>query len=248
MVFVFDIDGTICFNGIHIEQPIVDAIEQLKKNGHRIIFASARPLRDMLPVLPDKWHNGELIGGNGSLIQHSNGEISCTKFDWQTRMHLEQLLTRYKAEYLADSKWNYCFYGKDHPVLKQVDAGKLAQAVPINRLDELVKLLILHSDDWAALEQELEQLAVVIHKHRNEQTLDISPPGVHKWAALQALGIQAGNFYAFGNDANDLTMFQHAEYAVQIGDHDGLSHLCSHQLLRTDDIIECLHQYLLKFA
>ncbi len=51
MRFVFDADGTLCFNGVKIDATIVKVLEQVKKSGHEIIFASARPIRDLLPVI-----------------------------------------------------------------------------------------------------------------------------------------------------------------------------------------------------
>ncbi|GBG94686.1 hypothetical protein LFYK43_11450 [Ligilactobacillus salitolerans] len=51
MKFVFDIDGTISFNGQKIEKPIVRAINSISNNGKNAIFASARPIRDLLPLV-----------------------------------------------------------------------------------------------------------------------------------------------------------------------------------------------------
>ena len=61
MQFVFDIDGTLCFDGKTIEPTIINALQTLIQQGHEVIFASARPIRDLLPVLPDEarwgqWH------------------------------------------------------------------------------------------------------------------------------------------------------------------------------------------------
>lgn len=73
MRFVFDIDGTLCFDGRLIDQTIIDTLLQLQHDGHELIFASARPIRDLLPVLPSVFHQHTLIGANGAMIsQHSN--------------------------------------------------------------------------------------------------------------------------------------------------------------------------------
>ena len=53
---------------------ILNSLERLRNSGHQVIFASARPIRDMLPVISKKFHNYTMIGGNGSLIL-SNGKI-----------------------------------------------------------------------------------------------------------------------------------------------------------------------------
>ena len=49
MNFVFDIDGTTSFNGMVIEPAIEREIYALLRAGHRVVFASARPVRDILP-------------------------------------------------------------------------------------------------------------------------------------------------------------------------------------------------------
>lgn len=41
MRFVFDIDGTLCFDGRLIDQTIIDTLLQLQHDGHELIFASA---------------------------------------------------------------------------------------------------------------------------------------------------------------------------------------------------------------
>ena len=71
MNFVFDIDGTTSFNGMVIEPAIEREIYALLRAGHRVVFASARPVRDILPMLSDdvRAHSGlALIGANGSLL------------------------------------------------------------------------------------------------------------------------------------------------------------------------------------
>lgn len=51
MNFVFDLDGTICFKGQPISEKILNSLEKLQMDRHDVIFASARPIRDMLPVI-----------------------------------------------------------------------------------------------------------------------------------------------------------------------------------------------------
>lgn len=38
MRFVFDIDGTLCFDGRLIDQTIIDTLLQLQHDGHELIF------------------------------------------------------------------------------------------------------------------------------------------------------------------------------------------------------------------
>lgn len=86
-------------------------------------------------------------------------------------------------------------------------------------LNTIVKILILSSVNMERLFAELAALELVVHQHSRENVLDLGPQNIHKWSALQKAGLQAKQFIAFGNDANDISMFQAALYAVRIGDH-----------------------------
>lgn len=224
MKFVFDLDGTICFNGVSISERISNCLEDLRRKGHEVIFASARPVRDMLPVLPERFHRCPLIGANGALVFKDGKKVHAVSFTAAQRSELLRLIGKYDADYLADSEWDYAYRGPaDHAILKQVDSGRMARQVEVNRLETIIKILILAASDEAALGQELEELDLVVHRHHRENALDLSPKGIHKGQALQALGVRPHHFIAFGNDANDLTMFQQALHSVMIGDHPELA-------------------------
>ncbi len=224
MKFVFDLDGTICFKGKPVSEKILTALEELTNKGHEVIFASARPIRDMLPVIHKRFHHYPMIGGNGALIAKDEKVIYSTTFSAQEINKIKQLIKKFNATYLIDSDWDYAYTdASDHPILNNVDQGKLAQLVDIDHLPTIVKILILSSSDMNQLESELAKLDVFVNKHRNEDVLDISPKGIHKWKALQMLGVQKGDYIAFGNDANDLTMFAYALHTVMIGYHAELS-------------------------
>lgn len=77
---------------------------------------------------------------------------------------------------------------------------------------------------------------MVVNVHGNEGVLDISPKGINKWSGLQRLGVIEGEYIAFGNDANDISMFQHAKHSVMIGDHSKLKPFAEEHLPTHDDI------------
>ena len=72
------------------------------------------------------------------------------------------------------------------------------------------------------LAEKLSKLNVYVNKHSNENVLDISPSGINKWSALGLLG-QENTYIAFGNDANDISMFENALHTVMIGHHEHLA-------------------------
>lgn len=224
MIFVFDLDGTICFKGQPVSELVLTKLEQLKEHGHEVIFASARPVRDMLPVLHPRFHKDTLIGGNGGLIFKNGEALHTGVFPPELRHCLQQLLAEHQATYLIDSDWDYAYTGPlNHPILNNLDTHKLAKNRELQQLKNIVKILILSVNNSEALKQKLAEHDIVVHTYAGENMIDISPSGINKWYALQKLGIHEQSYIAFGNDTNDITMFQHAKQAIMVGHHDQLA-------------------------
>lgn len=215
MNFVFDIDGTVCFNGKSIGEDIQHAIDQLIAGGHEVIFASARPIRDLLPVLPQRFHTLRLIGGNGAFTSF-NGKLESTSFDEQTKQALFSCIERYNCKYLADSEWDFSYTGEfTHPIYMHLNVES-AENKQLKHLPNLCKLVLFEVND--ALLQELSALPVVLTKYKSEDIYDISPLGINKVRGLRQLNIH--EFIAFGNDQNDVCLFEQAAFSVCVGMQD----------------------------
>ncbi|WP_445509632.1 HAD-IIB family hydrolase [Rossellomorea marisflavi] len=237
MHFIFDLDGTICFKGKPLSPAITRALHQLEEAGHRIVFASARPIRDMLPVLPKPFHSGTLIGGNGALISE-NGNITFSRAFSPTNVEtLMSTLHEHQATYLIDGEGDYSYTGRtDHPILTNLDPHRLAKNIPVSDHLSIVKLLILSATEKESLLKKLGEMDLVLHLHAQEDVIDCSPKGIHKRAALSHLNTT--DYIAFGNDANDITMFKGARHAVMIGDHQALRPHCTESIPYTTEIEE----------
>lgn len=243
MRFVFDLDGTICFKGQPISEKLLVSLEKLVAQGHEVIFASARPIRDLLPVLHERFHHYTMIGGNGSMVAIRGKIVSIISFDEETLANIVQLLRTYNCSYLIDGDWDYAYTGPStHPILNNLDPEGRAKNVKLDKLHTIVKILVLTSDNMEAVEERLRNLNVVIHSHGNEGIIDISPNGIDKWSGLQQLGMKEKEYIAFGNDANDITMFQHALYSVMIGESLQLAPFSTEQLVLNEDIENILVQ------
>lgn len=231
MKFVFDLDGTICFKGQPVSEEILAALEKIVTQGHEVIFASARPIRDLLPVLHKRFHEYPMIGGNGAMVS-INGKIKSTvSFTEENLENIVQLFKMYNISYLIDSDWDYAYTGPDnHPILNNLDPEERAINVRLDQLESIIKILILTSDNMEEVLKHLDTIDVAIHTYRNEGIIDISPRGVDKWTGLKQLGVKENQYIAFGNDANDQTMFQHAKCAVMIGENAQLKPFSTDQL------------------
>ncbi|UVI28076.1 Cof-type HAD-IIB family hydrolase [Paenibacillus spongiae] len=226
MIFVYDLDGTICFKGKPLSDPMVRVLDSVKENGHEIVFASARPIRDLLPVLPAHMRHAPMVGGNGAFIKADGLNISTVHFEQPIAEEIIRLIKTYEADYLIDSAWDYAFSGNnDHPIRRNVDPEQRARNIRLEELNEIVKVVILRSLNAQLMAEELGNLPVVTYMHGTEAIIDISPVGVDKWTGLKALGIKPYEYIAFGNDANDVPMFRHAKRSICVGTHSDLMQL-----------------------
>ncbi|MGX9133088.1 HAD hydrolase family protein [Rummeliibacillus sp. JY-2-4R] len=225
MQFVFDLEGTIYFQEDHITEPILYSLGHLTEKGHEVIFTSSQPLRHVLPVLYKGFHGYKMVGLNGSIICKNGNVKHCAEFDLMTFKKIKYLMEEYHATYLVESVWDYSYTGPiGHPILENLDPYKLAVNKPIERLDNIVKITIVTAFNMANLRKRLANLNCIIHTHYQEGMLDITPCGIQKWKALRALGIQKGKYIVFGNDENDINVFENAKHSVMIGEHPVLSH------------------------
>jgi len=54
-IFVFDIDGTLIKSNEEIGVIISESFDKILKNGNRLILATARSIRGVRHVIPDKY-------------------------------------------------------------------------------------------------------------------------------------------------------------------------------------------------
>ncbi|SOC08341.1 hypothetical protein SAMN05880501_10563 [Ureibacillus xyleni] len=215
MNFVFDIDGTLCFDGKTIHETIIDALIELNADGHEVIFASARPIRDLIPVLPQQFKKGKLVGGNGCFISQ-NEKITANFFTSDLLQHLYAIIQQYQLTYLADGEWDYAFTGNTtHPIYQNINHSS-AKNYSLLELQKVCKLVLFKPS--LAIIDKLSRLPVSITPYKSEDAIDISPLGINKVYGLEKLHIR--DFIAFGNDSNDQCLFEKAHFSVCVGNND----------------------------
>ncbi|RJE86995.1 HAD family phosphatase [Paenibacillus sp. 1011MAR3C5] len=246
---VFDLDGTICFSGKPLSPAMIQALATLEGIGFDLIFASARPIRDLLPILPVHMHHYPMVGGNGAFVALGGEIITTSPFDKETLGQLICLITKYEAKYLMDGEWDYAYTGDDtHPIRRNLDPEGMASNLPYEQLGGIVKMVVLSSLNPGQLLVELQKLPVITYMHGSEDIIDISPRGVNKWEGLQVLGVRSQEFIAFGNDANDISMFQQAGRSICVGDHPELKRFATEQVMNIEErVIEKIGEMVLTF-
>ncbi|WP_047980222.1 HAD-IIB family hydrolase [Ornithinibacillus contaminans] len=215
MNFVFDVDGTLCFDGKRIDTEIIEALQELKLRGHQVIFASARPIRDLLPVIPKSFHDGLLVGGNGTFT-YEHGKIRSTHFEQNLLDKLNSLIHHHQLKYLADGDWDYAYTGDSaHPIYQNIDKTNSTN-IPLGELRPVCKLVLFQPNEEVL--ELLKTFPVTVTHYKTEHAIDISPLGINKVSGLDKLNIQ--QFIAFGNDSNDQCLFEHAIHSVCVGNND----------------------------
>ena len=221
MKFVFDLDGTICFKGQPLSEGVTNALEACIENGHEIIFASARPIRDLLPVLPETMRKFSMVGGNGAFVAQNGEIIEVTAFEAKIVEEIQNIISAFRLPYLIDGDWNYAYTGSEtHPIYQNLDPLKLAKNVSLQELKDIVKVVLFPGEQRNEIIGELKKLPISLYEHTSENILDMSPSGIDKWNGLTKLGVAEGEFIAFGNDTNDASMFAKAKESVCVGEHE----------------------------
>ena len=216
--FVFDIDGTICFNGQYIEDIISDALDDLNKN-HELIFASARPIRDLLPVVT-RFKDNLLIGGNGSIISY-NGVIQVIDYiSNNDYMHLKKLIVEYDLSYIIDGAFDYS--AKVDPsnlIYRQLDPMNLAKNVSFEDIEKPIKIILIDipANLYDNISQRLADLGdnISVNYHHRESNIDITARNINKYTTLKKL-IGNRNYIGYGNDINDYDLLMNAQKSYYI--------------------------------
>ncbi|WP_442600598.1 HAD-IIB family hydrolase [Paenibacillus sp. KN14-4R] len=237
MNFIFDMDGTICFKGQPISKKILDHLLSMQQLGHFIGFASARPYRDMLPILDERFDNHLLIGANGAMAYYEGKPLYFNPIPAKLAIELINLLDEYQADYLVDDTLNYSIKGtKDHPLLKSISQSKLAQRVELSQIESYIKIVVLACSNFEELSKRVSELDVTIHYHSAEGILDITNKNVNKMTGLEQTNLQLEPFICMGNDMNDLPLFQKAQYSVLIGEYEPLLKIANDQILVDENV------------
>lgn len=236
---VFDIDGTICFDGVSISPRIIEAIDKLDDNFN-IFFASARHPRDIAQILPmEILDKSILIGANGAICK-SNDKVVYKKCISQSHIdNIIHVLEENEASYLIDGVYGYLKSDIEHDFFQRIKPRGSCRESSIEELMDrgVLKFLILSSNDnnHDGLKADLDNfIDIELHNH-SDGTFDITVPNVNKYVVLDKLYNIGNTFVCFGNDLNDLPLFQNAKYSYLIGEHEQLIPYASEQILESSE-------------
>ena len=211
MKFVFDLDGTLSFDYMTIDEEIKQVLLKAEDYGHEFVFASARSYRDCLGLLGPELSQRLVIGLNGGVAYHLGQAIFERNLDARVYQALVDYCQTYNLPFFADDCFDY--------------SGQIVEKIPfISSVDPLKVVVYMgdHEDLLDDLLGQLERLGQAhLSYHAHEKCLYVNPLDTHKATTVEKLCGE--NFIAFGNDQNDIELFKTSLYSVQIGDFAGLT-------------------------
>ena len=217
MNFIFDIDGTISNNGRNLDINNEKAIFKILENGHNVIFASARPVRDILPLLNPTFHKCLMIGCNGGIC-YENGEFCKTyHFEKSQIKAIVDFLDMKNIPYVLDGDWYYSFSKAKHPFQDYIRSLGKYEMQNSQLIDMgITKLLLLNNSVKAELITFLEKNNVIysLNNHTKDNLFDITPNKNNKYIALKESCIDMDSSICFGNDENDFQMLENAKHSI----------------------------------
>ncbi|VDG20245.1 hypothetical protein [Lactobacillus paraplantarum] [Lactiplantibacillus mudanjiangensis] len=227
MHYIFDVDGTISFDVRTIGAAIQAALVVLNQQ-HPVWFASARPIRDLMPIVP-QLDQSVLIGANGAMVsrdQQIQVMAPITTADFEV---VKQLILSENLDYVVDGRWDLAVkVTTPNSILHQLDPARQAKRISLAEIDESVKIILLglSSDQQQKIHRQLSaETELEIVGHAGEGNLDLTARKINKLTTLRQLGVQ--DYVAFGNDQNDLKMLTQATTSVWINSKPKLAALGS---------------------
>lgn len=222
MNLVFDLDGTLTFDGKTIDSEIIDAIRAVKQAGAEIIFASARPYRDIIPLLPDDLRASYIVGLNGAMVFYEEKLLEFHEIEKEIYLRLVRYAIENNLPFFIDDIFDYGVYRKEHVIFFPfVDVLRVAKERQLYEISHPLKAVIFVKE--GLLTQELIKLAdeekSALMYHEGEGILYVNPKNISKATVTERL---FSDFVCFGNDKNDIELFKKAKYSVMVGDYEPL--------------------------
>lgn len=247
MNFVLDIDGTITFHGRPVDEKVIQTIERIMAVGHQVVLASARPIRDIRPVINERLWHMPMVGGNGAIVYNNAKLVAKHCIDTELYHTVIELADKSDIQLLVDDEWDYAYsMTGEHRLLQWIDGTGVGVRRELKDFTTPIKMLLMEVPEAHVIRESVEKLPLTIHGYKSEPMIDLMAEGVDKLFGVRALNID--EYICFGNDDNDVVLFENAKYCVQVGEHDALSALSDESITADENVIENVCAKLLMLA
>lgn len=260
---VFDLDGTLLNSEKKVSQRNMLALNRLIENGVPIIIATARPPRSVRKFLPELMQACvATVCYNGAMIVSRSRNL-CRHFPMDSGLCAEiiDFLLKNEPQCLLSVEvkdhW-YCYRQHDYSTAMATSTNPKVVDVRLMKSLSATKLLISELRSVQSFIRNFGNRATIVNTDASTLT-QVTRLDVSKEAAVSiiadALGISLGQIVIFGDDANDLGLFQCCGYPVAMGnaipelknlarvitdtnDHDGVAIALERLMEQEDELLK----------
>lgn len=239
---VMDMDGTLLNDKHEIMPKTIKALIHLQNQGYKLLLASGRPLKAMLPYAEEleiTSHEGYIIASNGAMLYDCDKKevvfenrisIEDAKrvfahleqfeiypfFRDEDKMYVEDV---YSAVVDTQSNFGVC---NCYQLEARLGGFLLRELRSLKEDLHIPVLKIMASGDPDYIDEHLskfdEGLKDIIYCARTAKfALEFIKVGTSKGNTLEKLGIKPEDILAFGDSMNDKEMIAYAKYGVAMG-------------------------------
>lgn len=236
-IVFLDIDGTYAFHSV-VPQAHVDAVRQVRANGHRVLLCTGRPLSIVTEHLQAAGFDG-LVCGAGAYVQIDGKVLHNEVFSPDLAARTIDTFAQFNAHILVEAAEALYMLPKTHEIVEQRAPADDASALQTEVWNDLraarVVVDSLHGLKFSKI------VSLSADAHLDEIAATIGPGVSSIQTSLEDLGRGAGELYqshitkavgmdvalkhfgatradaiAVGDGPNDIEMFEHAGTRVGI--------------------------------
>lgn len=222
---VLDLDGTLLDSHKKVSNRNLNAVIACHNEGIPILIATARPPRSVRELLPELLRRiGDIIYYNGALV--INESLSLKEHypidPIVSKEMIDYIITNESDPYLSVEAEDSWFSNRELDYNEMMHIQHRPQMISIEEMKQLEasKILLTH---YATIQKLIEQFAHKVNLIVTDSgsLIQISSKEASKERAvsriLERWSIPWDEVMVFGDDFNDLGLFQHSRYSIAMG-------------------------------
>ncbi len=216
-LIVLDLDGTLLTDSKTLSEYTINVLNKKLDEKNIIVFATARPYRDLAGLLPESLMNNPLICDNGSTVFYQGKKIFNMTLDSQKASRIIKYFFEHGYEEIAFEMNDELYANFD---VSKFFGNYAYNQFSINELKPYDINRILIFSEKKIEEKLVENIPFECNciLTDNAKLCQIMETNVDKWTAIKFIteyfNYDNSEIIAIGNDRNDIEMIKNADLGV----------------------------------